>query len=287
MSRKDKAVVLLSGGMDSCVAAAMAGETHELALVHAGYGQRTEQRERRAFEEIADYWGVRERLVVRLEHLALIGGSALTDKGIAVPEDGRGILGTDKDSTQRHRGLTEAAEDAPEDSRFKIQDSRPEKTRREPKVTQGDGPAQTEGAVTAGIPVTYVPFRNAHFLALAVSWAEVIGARAVYIGAVAEDSSGYPDCRPDYYRAFQEVVRQGTRPETGIEIVTPVIGMRKSEIVRRGIALGAPLHLTWSCYQNEDAACGACDSCRLRLRAFAEAGRPDPIPYRVPIASAF
>jgi 7-cyano-7-deazaguanine synthase len=126
-----------------------------------------------------------------------------------------------------------------------------------------------------------VPFRNAHFLSVAVSWAEVIGANAVFIGAVAEDSSGYPDCRPEYYRAFQQVVREGTKPETHIEIVTPVIALRKSEIIRRGISLGAPLHLTWSCYQCDEEACGVCDSCRLRLRAFAEAGAADPIPYRV------
>jgi len=225
MTKKPKAVVLLSGGMDSCVTAAIAATTHELALAHAGYGQRTERRERRAFDEMADFFGVppERRLVVGLDHLARIGGSALTDHRIAVPECGVG---------------------------------------------------------GSEIPMTYVPFRNAHLLAVAVSWAEVLGATAVFIGAVAEDSSGYPDCRPEYYRAFQEVVRVGTKPETQIDVVTPVIGMKKSEIVRRGIALGAPLHLTWSCYQFEDAACGSCDSCRLRLRAFAEAGQPDPLPYR-------
>ncbi len=224
-----KAVALVSGGTDSCVTAAIAAETHQLALVHVSYGQRTERRERQAFEDIANFYSVRERLVVQLEHFAQMGGSALTDPRIAVPE-----------------GPPEA-------------------------------PVGSES-----IPVTYVPFRNAHFLSVAVSWAEVISARAVFIGAVAEDSSGYPDCRPEYYRVFAELVRAGTRPETRIEVVTPVIGMRKSEIVRRGIELGAPLHLTWSCYQFEDAACGACDSCRLRLRAFAEAGQPDPIPYRMP-----
>jgi 7-cyano-7-deazaguanine synthase len=226
MPEKPKAVVLLSGGMDSCVTAAIARETHRLALLHASYGQRTERRERRAFDEIADFYSVRERLVVRLDSLSQIGGSALTDARIPVPE----------------------SEAAP---------------------TQG----------TTRIPITYVPFRNAHFLSAAVSWAEVIGARAVFIGAVAEDSSGYPDCRPEYYRAFAELVHAGTRPETQIEIVTLVIAMRKSEIVRRGLALGAPLHLTWSCYQFEDEACGACDSCRLRLRAFAEAGHRDSIAY--------
>src|SRR5512137_2241264 len=201
-----KAVVLLSGGMDSCVSTAIAREKHgaaNIALLHAGYGQRTEKRERQAFDAIADYYEVRERLVVQLDHFRAIGGSALTDARIAVPENGLGAAG------------------------------------------QG-----------SAIPVTYVPFRNAHFLSVAVSWAEVIGAGAVYIGAVAEDSSGYPDCRPEYYRAFAKLVREGTRPETQIEIVTPVIALRKSDIVRRGAELGAPLDRTWSCYQFEDEACG-------------------------------
>jgi 7-cyano-7-deazaguanine synthase len=227
MAEKPKAVVLLSGGMDSCVTAAMASETHRLALLHASYGQRTEKREWRAFDEIADFYGVRERLTIRFDAFAQIGGSALTDASMAVPESGE-ALGAD-----------------------------------------------------AAIPVTYVPFRNAHFLSAAVSWAEVIGANAIFIGAVADDSSGYPDCRPEYYRAFENLIREGTRPETRIEIVTPVIAMRKSEIVRRGLQLGAPLERTWSCYQFEDEACGVCDSCRLRLRAFAEAGATDPIAYRV------
>jgi 7-cyano-7-deazaguanine synthase len=236
MSDSRKTVVLLSGGMDSCVSLAMAIARHgasNVALLHAGYRQRTQQRERRAFTEIADFYGVHKRLIVQLDHFRAIGGSALTDKNIAVPEN-------------------------------------------ELDVSPQPG---------ANIPVTYVPFRNAHFLSVAVSWAETIGAGAIYIGAVAEDSSGYPDCRPEYYRAFQEVVRVGTRPDTHIEIVTPVITRKKSEIIRRGIELGAPLHLTWSCYQNEDVACGACDSCLLRLRAFAEAGVPDPIPYRHPVAA--
>jgi 7-cyano-7-deazaguanine synthase len=225
-----QAVVLLSGGMDSCVTLAIARERHgvdNVAVLHAGYGQRTQAREQRAFAEIADFYGIRERLIVQLDHFRAIGGSALTDHKIAVPE--------------------------------------------------GELHAQ---ASDGKIPVTYVPFRNAHFLSAAVSWAEAIGAKAVYIGAVAEDSSGYPDCRPEYYRAFQELVRAGTRPETRIEIITPVITLKKSEIIRRGVELGAPLHLTWSCYQSEDAACGACDSCLLRLRAFTEAGVADPISYR-------
>jgi 7-cyano-7-deazaguanine synthase len=230
-SQNSKAVVLLSGGMDSCVCAAIARKRHgagNIALLHAGYGQRTQERERRAFEEIADFYGVSQRLVVQLDHFRAIGGSALTDTKIAVPENELGATG-------------------PHGS---------------------------------AIPVTYVPFRNAHFLSVAVSWAEAIGAGAVYIGAVAEDSSGYPDCRAEYYQVFQELVRVGTRPETQIEIATPVITLKKSEIIRRGMELGAPLHLTWSCYQNEDRACGACDSCLLRLQAFAGAEVPDPIPYR-------
>lgn len=223
-------MVLLSGGMDSCVTAAIARQNYDLALLHADYGQRTEQRERVAFHAIADFYGISnaDRLVARLDHFRQIGGSALTDERLAVPE--RSSAGAvDREET---------------------------------------------------IPVTYVPFRNAHFLAIAVSWAEAIGAHAIFIGAVSEDSSGYPDCRPRYYEVFQELIRVGTRPETRIEIVTPVIDMCKSEIVRRGVELGAPLHLTWSCYQSEDAACGVCDSCLLRLRAFAEASAADPIPYR-------
>jgi 7-cyano-7-deazaguanine synthase len=227
MTYKDKAVVLLSGGMDSCVCTAIAREQYgpdNLALLHASYGQRTEKRERQAFEEIAHYFGMQHRMLVKLDYFRVIGGSALTDKQIKVPEN------------------------------------------------------QLEATNT--VPVTYVPFRNAHFLSVAVSWAEAIGARAIYIGAVAEDSSGYPDCRPEYYRVFQELIRVGTRPETEIAMVTPVIHMKKSEIIRRGRELGAPLHLTWSCYQCEDIACGQCDSCLLRLHAFAEAGMDDPIPYR-------
>jgi 7-cyano-7-deazaguanine synthase len=229
-AEKPKAVVLLSGGMDSCVTAAIANQTYRLALLHASYGQRTEGRERRSFDEIADFYGVRQRLVIRLDSLAQIGGSALTDQRIAVPESGDAL------------------------------------------------------APHAGIPITYVPFRNAHFLSAAVSWAEVIGASAIFVGAVAEDSSGYPDCRPEYYRAFGEVIREGTRPATRIDIVTPVIGMRKSEIVRRGLELSAPLDRTWSCYQFDDEACGICDSCRLRLAAFADAGIEDPIAYRTRVA---
>ena len=228
---QSRAVVLLSGGMDSCVCAAIAREQQgaaKIALLHASYGQLTESREARAFREIADFYAVTRRLMVQLDHFRAIGGSALTDTNIAVPENELSAL-------------------------------------------------ESHGSE---IPVTYVPFRNAHFLSVGVSWAEAIGAGSIYIGAVAEDSSGYPDCRPEYYRVFQELIRVGTRPETQIRIVTPVIALKKSEIIRKGVELGAPLHLTWSCYQNEEEACGVCDSCLLRLRAFSEAGIADPIPYR-------
>jgi 7-cyano-7-deazaguanine synthase len=213
--------VLLSGGMDSCVCAALAARDFDAAAVHISYGQRTEARERKAFLEICDRLGIHDRLLVRNEALRAIGGSALTDPEIAVPES---------------------------------------------------------SVIGHAIPVTYVPFRNAHFLSVAVSWAEVLGAEKVYIGAVEQDSSGYPDCRPAYYRAFNEVARAGTK-DGRIEIVTPLIGMRKAEIVTRGLELRAPLDLTWSCYSREDRACGVCDSCQLRLRAFAEAGTKDPIEY--------
>ncbi|HEV2912318.1 MAG TPA: 7-cyano-7-deazaguanine synthase QueC [Pyrinomonadaceae bacterium] len=217
------AVCLVSGGMDSCVSAAIAREENdELAFLHVSYGQRTEARELRAYEEIADYYGVTKRLAVSIEYLTRIGGSSLTDTKIAISE---------ADLRSRE------------------------------------------------IPTSYVPFRNAHLLSIAVSWAESCGAERIYIGAVAEDSSGYPDCRPEFYDAFDQVIRKGTRPETVIEIVTPVIALHKSEIVRRGLELNAPLQLTWSCYQASERACGRCDSCALRLRAFQEAGVADPLPY--------
>lgn len=220
---KERAVVLVSGGMDSCVTAAVANRECETAFLHVSYGQRTEARERRAFHEIADYYRVEMRLVTSLPHLREIGGSSLTD-------------------------------------------SRSE-------VEAGSLPA------AGTIPSTYVPFRNAQLLSIAVSWAEVIGARRVYVGAVEEDSSGYPDCRMVFFEAFNDLVRLGTKPETRIEVMVPLIGMRKSEIVKLGCELGAPFSLSWSCYVEEDVACGKCESCLLRLRAFREAGLSDPIPY--------
>ena len=217
------AVVLVSGGMDSCVTAAIAREeAAELALLHISYGQRTEARERRAFHEIADHYQTEKRLEVSIAYLATIGGSSLTDESISVSE-------ADLQSKE--------------------------------------------------IPTSYVPFRNANMLSIAVSWAEVLDAAAIYIGAVAEDSSGYPDCRPEFFEAFQRAIDTGTKPETQIEIRSPIIHLSKSEIVRKGSELNAPLHLTWSCYRSSDVACGTCDSCALRLRGFEQAGVKDPILY--------
>lgn len=219
------AVVCLSGGMDSALTAALAGQTHDLALLHANYGQRTEAREFSSFEALAARFGIgaERRLVVDFSSLRSIGGSSLTDRSIDV----------------RHG---------------------------EPQ----------EGVV----PTSYVPFRNAHLLAAATSWAETMGAVAIFVGAVEADSSGYPDCRADFFRAFAEAIRLGTRAETRISIETPVISMGKAEIVRRGLDLGVPFELTWSCYEANDQACGECESCRLRLSAFLKAGSSDPIPYR-------
>jgi 7-cyano-7-deazaguanine synthase len=209
--------------MDSCATAAIAfAENAELAFLHVSYGQRTEARERKAYNDIADFYGIEKRLDISIEHLAKIGGSSLTDEDIEV---------TDANLASKE------------------------------------------------IPASYVPFRNANMLSIAVSWAEVIGAKAIYIGAVAEDSSGYPDCRPEFYEAFQKVIDAGTKPKTQIEIRTPIIHLSKTEIVKKGIELDAPLHLTWSCYRNEELACGTCDSCALRLRGFEQAGVKDPIPY--------
>ena len=208
--------------MDSCVTAAIAARECRLAALHVSYGQLTQARERRAFEQISDYYGITERLVVDQSYLGQIGGSALTDPAMPLRE-------ADLDATD--------------------------------------------------IPSSYVPFRNAHFLAVAVSWAEVIRARKIYIGAVEPDSSGYPDCRPAYYRIFNQLIQAGTRPETRLEIVTPLIALTKHEIVKKGIELGAPFQLSWSCYRNTERACGTCDSCALRLRAFEQAGIEDAIPY--------
>ncbi|MCZ7601957.1 MAG: 7-cyano-7-deazaguanine synthase QueC [Melioribacteraceae bacterium] len=222
MSNKPIAVVAVSGGLDSCVTAAIANKDYELAFAHINYGQRTETRELKAFHDIAEFYDVGKKLVIDFTHLVKIGGSSLTDKNIQV----------------------NAADLANKD-----------------------------------VPTTYVPFRNANILTACVSWAEVIGASAIFMGAVSEDSSGYPDCRPDFFSAFQKVVDDGTKPSTKIDIKTPIIEMNKSEIIQKGMELNAPLHLTWSCYKNEDEACGECDSCALRLRGFQKINQEDPVPY--------
>ena len=227
--KTDLAVILVSGGMDSCVTAAIANERYRSAFLHVNYGQRTESRELLAFNSLADFYKAEKRLTASLEHLKVIGGSSLTDESYPIP------CVDSSESIIQHQG--------------------------------------------SAIPSTYVPFRNAHLLSIATSWAEVIGARKIFIGAMEEDSSGYPDCRETFYQAFNKVIEIGTKPETRIEIVTPLIHMKKSEIVKKGMELGAPFHITWSCYQNSEKACGKCESCALRLKGFKEAGVRDPIPY--------
>jgi len=217
------AVVLVSGGMDSCVTAAIAAEKYNLAFLHLNYGQKTEKRELESFNEIADHYNVKKKLVVDARFFNEIGGSSLTDSSISVSS-------ADLENSE--------------------------------------------------IPSSYVPFRNANILAIATSYAEVIGASKIFIGAVQEDSSGYPDCRVEFYDAFNKVIREGTKPQTGISIETPLIRLKKYEIIQKGLTLKAPLNLSWSCYQNEDIACGVCDSCALRLRGFENAGVEDPIKYK-------
>lgn len=220
---KDLCVVALSGGLDSCVTAAIAAEKFDLAFAHINYGQKTETRELKAFNDISEYYNAK-KLVIDFSHLSKIGGSSLTDPTMEIAK-------ADLTATE--------------------------------------------------IPNSYVPFRNANIITACVSWAEVIGAKAVFIGAVFEDSSGYPDCRPDFFSAFEKAIDLGTKPSTKISIETPIINLNKAEIVKKGLELNAPLHLTWSCYSNEDAACGVCDSCALRLRGFQQAGVKDPIDYKI------
>jgi len=219
---RDSAIVLVSGGLDSCLAAAIAIQDCEPAFLHLNYGQRTEKREKRAFTEIAEYYQINKSLEVDMKHFAVIGGSSLTDE---------------------------------------------------------DLPVDKANLENKDIPQSYVPFRNANILAIATSWAEVIGATKIVIGAVEEDSSGYPDCRQSFFEAFNHVIATGTKPETDIRIITPLIQMSKRQIIEKSIDLKAPVHLTWSCYQNDEKACGVCDSCALRLRGFQQAGIEDPIPY--------
>ncbi|MGR3218625.1 MAG: 7-cyano-7-deazaguanine synthase QueC [Candidatus Anammoxibacter sp.] len=221
---KELTIVLVSGGMDSCVVTSIADTEYELAMLHVNYGQLTEKRELKAFNDIADHYKVGEnrRLTADISYLSKIGGSSLTDKKIEI-----------------------------------------------------DNPAQDNSVV----PNTYVPFRNTHFLSIAVSWAEVICARTIFIGAVAQDRPAYPDCNQPYYDVFNELITVGTKPATQIKIVTPIIEMQKSEIVEKGVSLNAPLGLTWSCYKNNEAACGKCNSCILRLEAFDKAGIKDAVRY--------
>jgi 7-cyano-7-deazaguanine synthase len=209
--------------MDSCVTAAIAARTYEVAALHGSYGQRTAKRELQCFNALADHFRAAKRLVARLDYFSEIGGSSLTDFDLEVH---------DADLTNK------------------------------------------------SIPNTYVPFRNAHFLSIATSWAEALGASKIFIGAVCEDSSGYPDCRPEYYVAMNALIRAGTRPETIITVETPLISLLKRDIVKKGSELAAPFELTWSCYRDTEVACGICDSCALRLRAFQEAGMEDPLAYR-------
>jgi len=225
MVKKNKtAIVLVSGGMDSALTAAFAFKKYNLAFLHINYGQRTEKRELKAFNDIAAYYGVKEKLVVDISYLKEIGGSSLTDRKV--------------------------------------------------KITKADIKSKK-------IPNSYVPFRNANILAIATSWAEVIKAEKIYIGAVEEDSSGYPDCRKKFFNSYNKMINLGTKPDTKTEIVTPVIGFNKKEIVLKSLELNSPLHLTWSCYKNNDIACGVCDSCALRLRGFQQAGIKDPVSYKV------
>lgn len=219
---KPLAVVLASGGMDSCVTAAIAKQNYQLAMLHVRYGQRTQAREGIAFHKIADHYQAAHRLETSIAHLAQIGGSSLTDHSMP--------------------------------------------------VTKAD-------LETTAIPSSYVPFRNAHLLAIGTSWAETLGASRIFYGAVEEDSSGYPDCREEFVDAFNNLIEAGTKPETKVRVETPLIHMNKADIIKTGHNLKAPLHLTWSCYQAEDLACGVCDSCALRLRGFSQAGFEDPIAY--------
>jgi 7-cyano-7-deazaguanine synthase len=220
-----KAVVLLSGGMDSAVTAAIAkSEGYELDCLHINYGQKTEERELKQFDELCDHFAVKNRLVTDIKFLTQIGGSSLTDNNMLITD-------ADLDSTN--------------------------------------------------VPSSYVPFRNANILAIATSWAEVLQADALFIGAVYEDSSGYPDTRRDFFDAFEVVIDKGTKPETNIQIVTPIINMGKDEIIQTGLNLGVPFEKTWSCYKNNDLACGKCDSCGLRLRAFGRLGIEDPLEYEI------
>ena len=217
-----KAVVILSGGMDSTTALFIAKKEYKIIPLHFNYGQRTEKRELKAFNDICDYLDLKNRYIINLPFFKQIGASALVDENLEVPTDG----------------------------------------------------------IKPGIPITYVPFRNGIFLSIAASIAEKEKASAIFIGVVEEDSSGYPDCRKIFINHMQNAINTGTKPETKVEIKTPLIHLKKEDIVKKAIEVGVPLELTWSCYKNEELACGVCDSCRLRLKGFKKAGIEDKIPYK-------
>ena len=218
-----KAIVLVSGGMDSCLTAAYALKKYECAFLHINYGQRTEKRELRAFNDIAEYYGIKNKLIVDISYLKKIGGSSLTDPKM--------------------------------------------------KVTKAD-------LTGKNIPTSYVPFRNANILSIATSWAEVIGADRIFIGAVEEDSSGYPDCRENFFKAFNLLLSEGSK-NNNLKVETPIIHKTKKQIVLQSYKMKAPIHLTWSCYKENEIACGECDSCALRLRGFQQANKIDPIKYKI------
>ena len=223
MSTDKRAVILVSGGMDSATAVLEAMERgYEPYFLHTSYGQRTETAEFECARALADEVDAAEFLHVETEHLASIGASSLTDEEMDV----------------------------------------------------GDADLDSEE-----IPTSYVPFRNANLLSMAVSYAEANDCSAVFIGAHSEDFSGYPDCRPEFFDAFQRVIEVGTKPDTEIELVAPFVEWSKTDIAERGLELGVPYELTWSCYRSEEPACGTCDSCAFRLEAFRNAGTRDPIEY--------
>lgn len=218
-----RAVVLVSGGMDSGTAAVEAqNQGYELYFLHTSYGQETESKELECATALAEYLDVANFLHIETSHLARIGASSLTDDGIEIEE-------ADLDSDE--------------------------------------------------IPSSYVPFRNANLLSMAVSYAEANECDALFIGAHSEDYSGYPDCRPEFFDAFQQVIDVGTKPETNIELVAPFVDWSKTEIAERGSKLDVPYGITWSCYRDEAPACGTCDACAFRLKAFQELGERDSIDY--------
>ena len=218
-----KAICILSGGMDSTLASYIAkNDGYEIIAVHFNYGQRTQDRELKAFRDICDDLKILEKYEIDIPFFTQIGASALTDKTIDVPT----------------------------------------------------------GGIEAGVPITYVPFRNGIFLSITAAIAEKEGASAMYIGVVQEDSSGYPDCTDEFISKMGKAINQGTKEETKIEIRTPLVHLSTAHIVQEALQLNVPLNLTWSCYKEEEIACGVCDSCRLRLNGFKEANQKDLIPYK-------